>query len=108
MAAFGKSRRELTRNRSFEILAGTEAKEDTCITTHFVKKRLDDGSMCGKCTDVAAKMKKDGLEGLVGGVSIAETTDSNSDGVALAEYFGQERAPFFLVKDQCDINPEWK
>lgn len=108
MAAFAEARLELTREKSERVLSSTESAEGSCFVSHLVKKRLEDGSMCKKCNDVSAKLKADGLEDLVGGISIAETTDKESDGVALAEHFEQEKAPFFLVKDSCDVNAEWK
>ena len=108
MANFAKARRELTREKSERVLSSTEGVEGSCFVSHLVKKRLEDGSMCKKCNDVTAKLKADGLEKLVGGVSIVETTDRESDGVALAEHFEQDRAPFFLVKNSCDLNAEWK
>lgn len=89
------------------ILSATTRTETSCYVSHLVKKRMDDGSMCKKCNDVTRRLKADGLESLIGGISIADTKEPKSDGITLAEHFSQDKAPFFLVKDECALDASW-
>lgn len=81
------------------IVGETPVNETTGFATHLVKKRMEDGSWCKKCNDVAAKLEQDGTAEWVGNVSIADITDADSDGIKLAKHFQEEKAPFFVVRE---------
>ncbi len=64
----------------------------------FVKKILEDGSLCKKCQEVSERMQQDGVTDLVNEVLIADTRDASSVGMQLAAAHQVERAPFFIVE----------
>ena len=88
------------------IMDDTPIHSDTGFATHLVKKRMEDGSWCKKCTDVASMLDTDGTSEWVGGMSIADITDVESDGIRLAQHFQEEKAPFFVVRSEADA--EWR
>lgn len=90
---------------ALEIIAPTPYSPVTGIATHLVKKRMEDGDMCGKCKDVQGKLEKEGLVDLIGGVSIADLNDPTSDGLTIAEHFDEKKAPFFVVKE---VDQPWR
>eukprot|EP00656_Telonema_subtile_P031957 TRINITY_DN3501_c0_g1_i3.p1 TRINITY_DN3501_c0_g1~~TRINITY_DN3501_c0_g1_i3.p1 ORF type:complete len:426 (-),score=70.29 TRINITY_DN3501_c0_g1_i3:224-1501(-) len=91
---------------ALEILEPMAQANSKGFVTVMVKKRLENGEMCGKCRDVQAKLEEDGLSGLISGVSIADLKDPSSDGLVLAGHFNEEKAPFFVVKD--GRGSDWK
>lgn len=64
----------------------------------LVKKIKADGSPCRKCDDVLARIERDGVWDRIDRVIVADERDSASEGLYLAERYGVERAPFFLVE----------
>eukprot|EP00656_Telonema_subtile_P031554 TRINITY_DN3451_c0_g2_i1.p1 TRINITY_DN3451_c0_g2~~TRINITY_DN3451_c0_g2_i1.p1 ORF type:complete len:464 (+),score=89.75 TRINITY_DN3451_c0_g2_i1:209-1600(+) len=90
---------------ALEIISSTPYNEVTGIATHMVKKRLEDGEMCAKCNDVQGKLEKEGTLAHVGGVSIADMSDSTSDGLTIAQHFDEKKAPFFVVKE---VDRPWR
>ena len=65
----------------------------------FVKKILEDGSLCKKCREVNQRLAQDGISKLIDKISIADLRDANSEGIILAKKHQIERAPFFIVDD---------
>jgi len=88
------------------ILESTGVSSQTGYATRLVKKKMEDGSWCAKCDDVASRLDKDGTGEWVGGVSVADVLDSASDGKLLATHFDQDKAPFFIVKEEGE--EEWR
>jgi hypothetical protein len=64
----------------------------------FVKKILADGSPCGKCLDVEARLRNRNHWRHIDRVVIADEGDPNSEGMRLAAQLGVKRAPFFVVE----------
>jgi hypothetical protein len=64
----------------------------------LVKKIRADGSPCRKCDDVAERLEQDGLSDRIDEVVVADERDPESDGMAVAQRYGVERAPFFIVE----------
>jgi hypothetical protein len=64
----------------------------------FVKKILADGTPCGKCRDVEARLESgshlDGIDRIL----IADERDPDSEGMRLAKRLGVDHAPFFVVE----------
>ena len=67
-------------------------------TITLVKKVRADGSLCDKCGDVVERLERDGLWGRIDHVMTADERDPQGEGWRLAERFGVERAPFFVVE----------
>jgi hypothetical protein len=65
----------------------------------MIKKRLLDGSECGKCRDAAALLESKGLWNRIDEVVWADESDATSPGMVLGQRLGIERAPFFVVRD---------
>ena len=63
----------------------------------FVKKILEDGSLCKKCREVSERLEADGVDKLINEIAVADTRDSSSLGMQLANEHKVERAPFFIV-----------
>jgi len=104
---FSKARIQLTKDKSLSILSCHDKNQKDQIITHLVKKQMINGDMCKKCNQVADKLKKDGLEDKIHGVSIARENEMNSDGNILSKYFNQNKAPFFIVKEN-ELDTDWK
>ena len=66
----------------------------------MVKKRLADGSECGKCHEATAMLQSRGLWDRIDEVAWAQEDDQTSPGMVLAARVGVERAPFFVVRDE--------
>jgi hypothetical protein len=64
----------------------------------FVKKILADGTPCGKCRDVQARLERDDHLGRIDRILIADERDPNSEGMRLANELEVDRAPFFVVE----------
>lgn len=67
-------------------------------TITLVRKIKADGSPCRKCGDVAERLERDGMWGRIDRVVTADERDPASEGLRIAERFGVERAPFFIVE----------
>jgi len=93
---------------SEKLLRDVRAHAETGMAVVMVKKILQDGSFCRKCKDVQGKLEKDGVEKYIGKTFAVDTREGSSDGSALAEQFGVETAPFFLIKNGDDEGGEWK
>ena len=63
----------------------------------MVKKRLADGSECRKCQDATKLIESRRYQNHINKVEWAVENDSESSGAKLAEKYGVERAPFFIV-----------
>ena len=68
----------------------------------FVKKILEDGSLCKKCGEVNERLAQDGVSDLINEIAIADTRDNESRGMQLAAQHAVERAPFFIVEHDDD------
>ena len=66
----------------------------------FVKKIKADGTPCRKCTEVQARLERDGYIKKINKIVIANENDKNSVGQKLAKKNAIERAPFFIVEDE--------
>lgn len=64
----------------------------------LVKKITADGNLCKKCEEVQQKMEAAGQMSAIDNVVIADERDPQSEGMILAEKYGVERAPFFIVE----------
>lgn len=69
----------------------------------FVKKILSDGELCKKCQEVSDRLESEGLLDSIDRIAIADERDADSEGVRLAKKHQVERAPFFLVEDQGEV-----
>jgi len=65
----------------------------------MVKKRLASGEPCRKCLQTEEMLRQRGLWDRIDEVVWAEEADPSSSGMQLAEKFGVDTAPFFLVTD---------
>jgi hypothetical protein len=65
----------------------------------FVKKILADGSPCGKCRDVEARLKSGNHLASIDRILIADERDPDSEGMRLAAALNVDRAPFFVVEN---------
>lgn len=71
----------------------------------MVKKIKRNGHPCGKCRDIEARLKREGLYEHIDRVVIADETDPESEGMRLAQIYDVNRAPFFLAaNDDGEIN----
>ncbi|MFT4564917.1 MAG: hypothetical protein ACI9BW_004687 [Gammaproteobacteria bacterium] len=64
----------------------------------FVKKITVTGEACRKCADVEQRLHDSGHWSAIDTVLIADQRDANSAGNHLANAYGVERAPFFVVE----------
>ena len=69
----------------------------------MVKKRKADGEPCRKCRQVEEQLKDRGLIDRIDRIVWADERDPQSEGMVLAEEFGIEIAPFFIVKDGPEV-----
>jgi hypothetical protein len=65
----------------------------------MVKKILEDGSECRKCREVSERMELNDEMRFIERIVYADTRDPDSEGLKLAERFGLDTAPFFIVTD---------
>jgi phosphoadenosine phosphosulfate reductase len=65
----------------------------------MVKKRLASGEPCRKCAQTEEMLRQRGLWERIDEVVWAMEDDATSPGMVLAQRFGVEQAPFFLVSD---------
>lgn len=68
----------------------------------LVKKILADGSPCPKCRDVEDKLLEKDQMRFIDETLIADERDAQSPGMLLAQRYGVERAPFFVVEEEGD------
>jgi thioredoxin-dependent adenylylsulfate APS reductase len=66
----------------------------------MVKKRLLSGEACRKCVQTEEMLRQRGLWDRIDEVVWAQEGDDASAGAVLAERFGVDTAPFFLVSDE--------
>ena len=64
----------------------------------MVKKRLLSGAECPKCVDATEFLKQKGVFDRLDAIVWYDESDPESPGHALAQRFGVERAPFFVVE----------
>ena len=64
----------------------------------MVKKRLEDGSECRKCSEATAFLQSKGVWDGVDDIVWFDAADPNSPGAALATRHNMDRAPFFIVE----------
>ncbi len=69
----------------------------------MVKKRKADGEPCRKCRQVEEQLKDRGLFDRIDRIVWADERDPQSEGMILAEEFGIEIAPFFIVKEGPEV-----
>jgi len=69
----------------------------------FVKKILQDGSLCKKCRDVNQRLESEQLIESIDHIAIADERDADSEGMRLAKEHDVARAPFFLVQEDGDV-----
>ena len=69
----------------------------------FVKKILANGELCQKCQDVSERLNSEGLIEHVNHIAIADERNGESEGMRLAQQYKVERAPFFLVEEDGDV-----
>lgn len=67
----------------------------------FVKKITSSGEACRKCADVEQRLRDGGYWDHIDTVLIADERKADSSGVHLAAALGVDRAPFFVVEDDC-------
>jgi urease accessory protein UreE len=65
----------------------------------FVRKRNADGSTCGKCAEIEARLARDGHLPRIDATLDAEVEAPDSPGMRLARELGVRHAPFFVVRD---------
>ena len=64
---------------------------------------MPDGTMCAKCTEVSERLVKDDLLNLINYIAIADSQNTDSEGIQLAKKYKVERAPFFLIEDDGEV-----
>jgi hypothetical protein len=69
----------------------------------FVKKILANGDLSKKCQEVSDRMRSDGILGSIDHVVIADVRDPDSPGMQLANKYQVERAPFFVVEEDGEV-----
>jgi hypothetical protein len=65
----------------------------------MIKKIKKDGSPCRKCAEVEDRLVESGLIKRIDQVIIADERDPASEGMRMAEQYGIDRAPFFIVEE---------
>ena len=81
------------------VAAGALRDNDGMHIT-MVKKRLLDGSECRKCQEATAHLQSRGLWERIDEIAWADERDAASAGQQLAQQYGVDRAPFFIVRDE--------
>lgn len=66
----------------------------------MVKRIKRNGHPCGKCRDIEARLKREGLFGHINRVVVADENDPDSEGMRLANIYDVNRAPFFLTANE--------
>lgn len=69
----------------------------------LVKKILSDGSPCKKCGDVLAKLEENDQMKYIDEVLVADERDPESAGLKLARELDVNRAPFFVVESDGEV-----
>ena len=69
----------------------------------FVKKILTNGDLCKKCQEVSERMRSEGILASIDHVVIADARDADSPGMQLANKYQIQRAPFFVVEDDGEV-----
>lgn len=69
----------------------------------FVKKILANGDLCKKCQEVSERMSTEGMLAIIDHIVIADARDVDSPGMQLARKHQVERAPFFIVEDDGEV-----
>ncbi|MFT7528799.1 MAG: hypothetical protein ACI9LY_003963 [Arenicella sp.] len=69
----------------------------------FVKKILANGYLCKKCQEVSDRMRSEGILAMINHVVIADARDADSPGMQLANKYQVERAPFFVVEEDGEV-----
>jgi hypothetical protein len=69
----------------------------------FVKKILANGDPCKKCQEVAQRLIEDGLIDSINHIAIADERDADSEGMRMAAKYQVQRAPFFLVEENNQV-----
>jgi hypothetical protein len=69
----------------------------------MVKKTLADGSDCRKCAEATAQLESRGLWNRIDEVVWAREDDPSSPGMLLGAHHGVASAPFFIVRDDNDV-----
>ncbi|UVE19369.1 hypothetical protein NVV93_08340 [Pseudomonas sp. LS44] len=64
----------------------------------LVKKVLADGQDCRKCRDVLEQLERRGHLGHIDRILVADERDPGSAGWMVAQHYGVEAAPFFVVR----------
>jgi hypothetical protein len=64
----------------------------------LVKKVLVDGQDCRKCRDVLERLERDGHLGRIDRILVADERDPASVGWMVAQHYGVDTAPFFVVR----------
>ncbi|CAD5108772.1 hypothetical protein [Zestomonas carbonaria] len=64
----------------------------------LVKKVLADGQDCRKCRDVLQQLERRGLLGRIDRILVADERDPGSTGWMVAQHYGVDSAPFFVVR----------
>ena len=67
-------------------------------TITLVKKIKADGSPCRKCDDVLERLERDDVMDRIDHIVTADEREPDSEGMRIAEAYGVERAPFFVVE----------
>lgn len=70
----------------------------------FVKKILANGEPCKKCQEVSERLISDGLMQSINHIAIADERDPDSEGMRLATQYQVQRAPFFLVEEDGQVD----
>ncbi|MEW6357381.1 MAG: hypothetical protein AB1696_13710 [Planctomycetota bacterium] len=69
----------------------------------MVKRQNPDGSECNKCKQATRILQEKGLWDKISRVVYAIPGDNNSEGVKLAKEYNMKKAPFFIVKGECEM-----
>ncbi|AYC32687.1 hypothetical protein D3880_09935 [Pseudomonas cavernae] len=64
----------------------------------LVKKILADGQDCRKCRDVLEQLERRGHLGRIDRILVADERDPGSAGWMVAQHYGVDAAPFFVVR----------
>ncbi|MBM7059396.1 hypothetical protein JQX08_01630 [Pseudomonas sp. UL073] len=64
----------------------------------LVKKVLADGQDCRKCRDVLEQLERRGYLGRIDRIVIADERDPGGVGWMIAQHYGVDSAPFFIVR----------
>lgn len=65
----------------------------------MVKKILEDGQECRKCQEVSQRLEVNNEMRFINKIIFADTRDTQSEGYQLANRYGLDIAPFFIVNN---------